>query len=786
MKTPFAPLAAALLLAAGAAAAADAAAARDARAEEDRRVFADGLFSRGLYAQAAAEYARFLEDFPSGADRDKVCFRLGEAHRLAGHRADAMRAYKRAADEPGSTVRHRALFQRASLFTETGDDDSAAELYTLLLDEKPEPAVRKLALYYRAAAFEGLGRAADARGDLDALLREFPSDEMASYGRLSLARILAAEGPVQDLDRSRALLHELSAAPATPRLGAEALFLLGSAEYSAGAFAAAADAFQGLFEKYPSDPRSAEARLPAAWAFCKAGRAQQALSACDSALAADPAPDPAAAVELRYVRAQSLFSLARLDDARSAFEAVAEDPAAASTPFASRARYQAALSAYKAGDWAAAQKAVRPVLSDGELRAEALWLLAEASAAGGDEDSAIDSYRRLASEFPASSYAPESLYRLGHRLQKRGDWADAAAVYHHLAEAYPKLPIAPAALFSSATCLARSGQGEKALVDWRTYLRDWPDDPGVPEALFQEALELVRLERRTEALSVLDDLLRRFPSHARKPDALFWKGELLRSAGEFGPAVAALRAALDAKPSDAIARDARFALAVSLQSDGKEDEAAALFQTLLDDRSAAARFTSGQFAWLAERQIERGDLPRAAATARRMAEAAETDEWRQTAWTLAGRAERAAGHAREAEECYRRACDLPVLTRYAPEATLRLAELLLARGDAEGAEPLFRLAVERCSEPDLQPQRIWAYIGLGHAALARGDKEAAARYLHTVCILYADPEILPPVLLETARLLDELGRADEAASLRASLRADYPESEAARQLPPAP
>ena len=41
-------------------------------------------------------------------------------------------------------------------------------------------------------------------------------------------------------------------------------------------------------------------------------------------------------------------------------------------------------------------------------------------------------------------------------------------------------------------------------------------------------------------------------------------------------------------------------------------------------------------------------------------------------------------------------------------------------------------------------------------------------------------------VLVGAGLLDELGRADEAASLRASLRADYPESEAARQLPPAP
>ena len=45
-------------------------------------------------------------------------------------------------------------------------------------------------------------------------------------------------------------------------------------------------------------------------------------------------------------------------------------------------------------------------------------------------------------------------------------------------------------------------------------------------------------------------------------------------------------------------------------------------------------------------------------------------------------------------------------------------------------------------------------------------------------MLYRDPEILPPVLVETARLLDELGRADEAASLRASLREDYPDYKA--------
>jgi len=55
------------------------------------------------------------------------------------------------------------------------------------------------------------------------------------------------------------------------------------------------------------------------------------------------------------------------------------------------------------------------------------------------------------------------------------------------------------------------------------------------------------------------------------------------------------------------------------------------------------------------------------------------------------------------------------------------------------------------------------------------EKDDAARYLSTVCLLYRDPEILPPVIEETARLLDELGRADEAAAMRDLLAKDYPD-----------
>ncbi|MBR1609272.1 MAG: hypothetical protein IJ678_06620, partial [Kiritimatiellae bacterium] len=103
----------------------------------------------------------------------------------------------------------------------------------------------------------------------------------------------------------------------------------------------------------------------------------------------------------------------------------------------------------------------------------------------------------------------------------------------------------------------------------------------------------------------------------------------------------------------------------------------------------------------------------------------------------------------------------------------------LARGDAAGADSAFRAAAERSGSQELSGTRIRAYVGLGRAALAAGSEEEAARYLLTVCRLYRDPDTLPPVLLETIRLLDGLGRADEAAELRSVLLSDYPGSEEA-------
>lgn len=745
----------------------------DARAAEDRLQFADALFSRGLNAQAAAEYEAFLADAPAGAPGlDSAWFRLGEARRILGKDEDALLAYDKAAAVPGSPFREKALFKRAALFTQLGMDDAAEELYAALLADGPSGDVLEMALYYHADALQSLGRGAEALADLEKQLREFPKGSMSAYARLLLAKLLASPGPKRDPERAVSLLRALADDPPDARLGAEALFLAAGIRYEAGEHAAAADLYSELVAKHPADPRAAEARFPAAWAFCKAGRPQDALASAEAALAATPPPDAARALELAYVRAQSLFDLARHEEAAEAFSRLAASSASAGSPLRPRAAYQAALCRHKLGDAAGAAAAIPPALADPELRADALWLAAEAAAAGGDPDEAIQDYRLLAAEFPDHPNAPDALYRLGHRLRLRGAFADAAAAFDALVSRHPDSPLAPKARLAAASALSAAGRGAEALAQWQTYVRDWPGGEGVAEALFQQGAELLRLDRKAEAAAALDRLVREHPESPRKADALFWRGAVLREGGDLAGAEAALRGALAADPGDETKRDARFALATTLQAEGKADEAAALFEELVSD-PVRARFTPGQFAWLAQHQFDAKQFGRAAATARLMAQQAQEPAWRQAAWTLAGRAERAAGRAPEAEEAFRTACGIDARSEYLPEATLRLAELLLARGDADGADEQFRKAVERCAPDEFKALRIHAYAGLARTALARGRKDDAASYFLTTCLLYHDPELVPPIAREALPLLDGLGRADEAKMLRDMLENEY-------------
>ncbi len=751
----------------------------DSRDAEDRRIFADGLFSREMYGYAAVEYARLIRDFPDSSELDRSYFRLGEALRLTEKKTEAATAFYRAS-QIGGKYRLRALFKRAALFLEIESAESAAELFAELLKEKLPKDIHEYSLYYYGEALTKIEDHSKAATQLERLLSMFPESEMAPYAKLSLGRIYALPGEVNDFSSSRKYLKDVATAPPTSRIGAEALFLLARAEFTAKNYKEAANHFADLEKKYPDDMRLEESRLQAAWAYSNAGLFDAAAKSCVAALESEKAAEDMTSnsrAEFMYILAGANFQMMNYEEASKWY--ISSREVAPYGPLAGASLYQAALSAFRIERYDEAMGTLEPILSDASFRERSLWLMAEAAVGKKDSNIAIQYYRLLVAEYPDGAYTTDALYRLGHQLVLAEAPVEASGYFLHLAEKFPKSALAPKSIFASATALEKADRRETALRDWIEYIRLYPDDEGMPEALFRKASVEMQLDRKTEALATLETLLKDFPSESRVPDAHFWRAQLLREKNSLKDAEDALRAALASNPGDDIKREARFSLAMVLLQDSRETEAAAIFQELVDD-PIRSKFTSQQFAWLSDYQFRKHDYDSAVKTARLLIKQTDDKKWVQAGWTLAGKALRASKKLTEAEEAFLEALEIDIHTQSFAQSTLWLAEILMEKGKTREAESYFRLAVTRCSTIELQPYRIYAYSGLGHAALAEGRKNDAVKYFLTVSLLYKDDVMLPPIMAETIELLDEMGLKEEAQKLRRELSSTYPASKEGR------
>lgn len=739
--------------------------------------FAEGLYARGMWDTALKEYQAFLA---VNADRKEdlplVYFRIGGSLRSLGRTNEAMEAFQKAYAVAASGEYHdRAGLSIADIREQAGDVDGEIQILKEIIGGSPIPELAAASRYMLGMIYEKQGKIREASASYEAVITQVPDNVYVSYAALALAGLDRKSGGTRAVE----LYRKAAASPASPRVGAEAWFQLGELYFARKEFGKSAEAYGQLANLYPQDERVAQARLQRAWALYYDTRFAEALAVCESASA-----------EWLYLKANCERQVMKNDHAIASYgELLATYP---NSPLAASAAYERALVLYKQGRFAEAITQGRGLVSNEKVRRDVCWLLAESCAAVKDDAGAVQYYRMLIDQYPASPLAGDALYRLANMLQKKGDYLQAAELFDRLATGFPAHDLAAQALFAEAASWGKALKHEQAVATYARLLEKYPASSFVEEALYLKATTETFLRRDANARETWRELAERFPKTKYAADAGFWNGVLLEEAGKLEEAESAFRSALKAKPApaDELVQRIRFRLALVLQRRGtqeateagraRRDEAADLLLKLMDT-PLRAKFPPALLEWLGEIQLGARAYDKAAGVADLMTTQANDDRWKQIAWCLKGKALMGQGKAEAARESFERVLGFSVKSQAMAEAWLKLGELALAGKDADKARRAFEEAATLAADDALLPVRVRAYAGIGRALKSQGDLAGAARHFMSVAVLFDDPDLVPECLYEATAAFTALGRKDDAAKSQKELKDRYPDSEWARK-----
>jgi soluble lytic murein transglycosylase len=290
------------------------------------------------------------------------------------------------------------------------------------LDEQL-PAIADRIRYLRGEALSGAGRKAEAA---EAWATVPDGSLLGPEARLGRARLLAAQ---QDGEGALDALRPLVGVPAPadpnrPDPAATALLIAGRlhAVGKSPDLAAARQDYLACWVAHPLAPEAAECLT--------------ALRSLATPFGVPPGPEDA------VQRAENLLEQNRNQTAIALLEplAAAVRGAAQDAPLACRIRSALGRAERRERNYARAIAMLRPVVDgckDPALRARALYVLAGATAIGGDRGEGIALFQRLEKEYPGHAFADDSLLSAAQLLARDGKVADARQVLAALIEGHP-------------------------------------------------------------------------------------------------------------------------------------------------------------------------------------------------------------------------------------------------------------------------------------------------------------------------------------------------------------
>ncbi|MBI3288346.1 MAG: tetratricopeptide repeat protein, partial [Elusimicrobia bacterium] len=456
----------------------------------------------------AARAVRLLKPLLSARDaavRGKAIHLVGAALASLGLDEATLKVVP-AADASATGDRWLALAQvwRAVAAERLGRKDDAAQLYRAVSASGQESPIRAYALAAIAADWDRrdkIDRARDALKRAQAEAAKWGLLELQESAALSAAHVLLRARKAAEAEKEYAGF--VARFPRSP-LVAQALYQRGLCLKRLERPEQAAAAFEDLASKHPDSAYAADAHLQLGQLYTEMGKSERALFHYRLMAKSSEARD--ADRESLLLMAQVHYNKRRWAEAvplykkylqgaepgtktkeveglllTSTWEADKNDPDLPALvarypehPLAARIRWDLAASAYKRGDWAAAEELFRRHIEDNRHAAnlgDARFYRAECLRQLSQTQEAAQAYRRFLSAHKGHARARDAAMRLGAMLYASGDAAGAAAAYGRVGGAGAD---AADASYNRALALSKAGKDRDAQAAWTAFAQKFP------------------------------------------------------------------------------------------------------------------------------------------------------------------------------------------------------------------------------------------------------------------------------------------------------------------------
>ncbi len=798
----------------------------------DQFVFAYKLMQRGDVAEAAAEFDRYLRDYPAAGKRADAAYYRALLFREAGDSASAARLLEGV--NPGSAELvpgHAVSLLRGQVLVDTGDVGEAlavlGEVDAGRLDAGLGLAVR----YLR-------GRAARSAGELGLAAQELSAaaDMAEQQGHALLGPVLVELAETQ---RSRGDLVAAGAAlerALQPTVGgrglpgadweAQAARLSGDVAYERGELDAAVRAYRRVLDAFPGSDHFGPAAVGTLWALYAAERDLELIETFNRLVATLPLQDR---VTAHYLAGSAEQRRGNHTEAVALFEPVARGNGALALE--ERVLYRLAVSLHALGQDARVLTTIdrlNELFPDSELTGDAAFLEASSRSRTGDTAAGVAELSRFVDAGPdgpqGRDYFLRALRQRAALYGSQGRFDAAVADYARYFDERGKSPAADEAaeipvrwaygdalaqLGRADDAAAQFGEGVRVLEQRRAAGKPLADVE--PEGYFRAGSAFAAGGEDERALAAFDALAKLHPLHALAGEAALKRGAVLRRLGRDGEALSAWIDAAEREglPAPQRALALRAAAGVYRAAQRNVDAAVTLSRALAIAGPEA--LVDDELLWLAEGRLAALGEQAAAeskqvspdasleakdtlAETQRLLNALDAPSRRPTAAQrshrlyLGGQLALRRGELDQAGEQFGRV--LALSEGFDLDAQLGLAEIAETRGDLDAARAEYD-ALTRAEETSVAARAMFrlGQVEVARAAsLARQGREREAidaraearRTWKRLALLYLDAEAVQPTpqraLLGLAELAEAMREPAVAAREYGVLAEAFPES----------